>query len=146
MALLNLKKSQGELKAAFTNGYHEFDQIVRLVDETCHTDAIGRLNDLLCYLDDRYQRIGFLGSLHVAKESRGQGVGAALMREFMAKVSPKTEVDLVIAEISNPQRKGFDLQTFYESFGFEPVCGIGNKLLMATKDQADELREILFMS
>lgn len=72
---------------------------------------------------ERCAQVSILSGLYVSEESRGQGHGAALLRQFLGEMAEEgCDAVLLVADASQAQRPGFSLQSFYQGFGFVPVC------------------------
>lgn len=99
---------------------------------------------LLMYIEEKFEKIGFLGSVYVDGRERGKGIGKELMDKFDEKISSKTDIDFLYARIDTPQDKGFDLLEFYEKRGFEAVKYSNGELLMINKGHANEIKREVF--
>jgi Acetyltransferase (GNAT) family. len=138
-----IKNQHGRIEAAFSTRYEEFRDVVNMVGEMSGANE-EKINSLLCFVEDRFQRVGFIGSVLVDKDKRGEGFGAALLKEYLNTVGKKTEMDFLFARIENPQKKGFSLLEFYKKHGFEPVMISNGELLMVNKNHANEIKNELF--
>lgn len=141
--LLKIEKEGGQLKASFSSSCSDRGAMMLLLEQLCDFNS-NQLNNLLMFFDERFEKIGFLGSIHVEKEARGTGVGRELMTEFQDNIASKTEVDFLFARIDNPQQEGFDLMEFYEKLGFEPVKYSKGEMLMVNKGHAAEIKRDVF--
>lgn len=133
-------RAHGKLKAAYSYSPGDFHEVSALVADTSGMD-IGKLHDILCFMEDRFARVGFIGSLLVDSQSRGQGYGSELINEYLRLVSSKTEVDFLLARINVPQRSGFNLINFYERHGFKAVFCSDEEVLMVNKGHSEEMKQ-----
>ena len=142
MSVLNLEQHGGWLHAAYSVDHREFDHVVSLVDRTsCANSEF--LNILLCQLEEHYDSVGFIGSLHVDAEHRGKRIGSSLLNECLLKLKDKTQLDFLFASVAHPQRDGFSLINFYLNRGFDVVNSSNGEILMANKGQASTIRQLL---
>jgi GNAT superfamily N-acetyltransferase len=75
-----------------------------------------------------------LKNMWVDEDMRGQGYGASLVSEFLERVeSAGAKVVLLISDAHESQRHGFNLQKFYENFGFEKIANTSAGPLMALR-------------
>lgn len=97
---------------------------------------------------ERCDQVSILSGLYVSAESRGQGHGTALMRQFLAEMAEEgCDAVLLVADASEEQRPGFSLQSFYQGFGFVSVCQTATGPLMVyPEDVGLELQECLATS
>lgn len=66
--------------------------------------------------------VAILKNINVEEEARGQGVGGQLMEEFMSAAADQGAFTVVlIADLGQTQGSGFDLEKWYEDYGFETV-------------------------
>lgn len=140
--ILELDTASGSI-AAYSRTSDDEAAFYAAIDCYCHLDE-DLVNDLLLYLEDRSECPGFLASIRVSSNARGEGFGANLMGVFQQCVSNHTDVDFLVAHTHNPQEKGFDLLRFYRKYGFEPVIHQGDMVIMANKGWAKELRREVF--
>ena len=131
------------LIAAFSTSYSDRGELFSQVGQFVDFDA-NMVNDLLMYIEDRFEKIGFLGSLYVDGKERGQGQGTKLMKSFEDKIMQRSEMDFLFARFDTPQAKGFDLIDFYRRRGFEPVKYSNGDMLMVSKGHALEIRLEVF--
>ncbi|MFT6347076.1 MAG: GNAT superfamily N-acetyltransferase [Psychromonas sp.] len=102
-------------------------------------DKSGYINALISILRDKYGTVGLLAELYVKRIWRGQGYGKVLMSNFESQTLDVTKVDILVALTAEPQLKGFNLQRYYESRGFQAVYLNGDSVLMANKGQAETI-------
>jgi GNAT superfamily N-acetyltransferase len=70
-------------------------------------------------------------SLFVDDRKRGKGYGNDLMESFLGDTG--ASVIFLLAD-SQPQKEGFNLIKFYESFGFEVIKSVTNGTLMIKRN------------
>lgn len=91
------------------------------------------------FMDDNYEKIGFLGSILIKEDHRGKGLGKEFMEDFMEKISSKSDIDFLFARIDNPQLNNFKLDKFYKKYGFESVIYNNSEMLMVNKGQKQKI-------
>jgi ribosomal protein S18 acetylase RimI-like enzyme len=138
-----LKKGMGRLTCVFSEGFDDRSQLSLQIEKLSDFD-LDLSSFLLMYIEEKFEKIGFLGSVYIDGNDRGKGIGKHLMNEFENKVSSKTDIDFLYARIDNPQDKGFDLFEFYEKRGFEAVKYSNGELLMVNKGHANEIKREVF--
>lgn len=94
---------------------------------------------ILCFVEEHFDRVGFLSSVHVDRSERGRGVGSRLLDMFVEKTKD-CELVFLFARVSNPQAQGFCLQSFYESKGFRAIDEVDGELLMVSEGQVNLFR------
>ena len=126
--------------------------LARTVDEhECVLDTMSATSDfndnwiscIFQYLEENQLRVGLLTKIFVAPKARGQGHGRELLQAFMQNISAYSDIDLLLARISNRQADGFSLLRFYGDQGFEPIRFNCGDMLMANKQHAAALQKIL---
>lgn len=85
-------------------------------------------------------KVALLCNMHVESDSRGNGVGSQLMNDFISQAfDAGASVFLLISDSQEIQDDGFDLKSWYESFGFVAVLEAGAGPLMAMPNSVAEL-------
>ena len=141
--LLFIERGGGSIKGASSSSVSDRGPLSIQVGELSDFND-GLVNNLLMYLDERFERIGFHGSIYVEEDARGTGIGREIMAEFKSRAVNKTEMDFLFARIAHPQSTGFDLLEFYEKQGFEPVKYSNGEMLMVNKGHAAEIKRDVF--
>lgn len=142
MSFNNFKVDGGLLKSI--SGSHEDDRMNINDNLAMNTDISEyKLEKIFEYLEKNELNVGLLSEISVNEDSRGKGVGKKLMDLYMSKISANTDVDILIARTLNEQNKGFDLESFYEKYGFEGLLLEDGDLFMVTKGFRDLFDDIL---
>ncbi len=84
--------------------------------------------------------IGILKNINVNPEYQGQGFGLDLMNNFLEECSHCSYV-ILIADLGEEQREGFDLVDWYKQFGFTVFGESGGNPVMIKK-VGDNIEEI----
>lgn len=75
--------------------------------------------------------VALLRNMSVVEEERGNGIGTQLVSEFMAEADRAGASSyMLICDTQESQAPGFDLQAWYESFGFVAAMDTGEGPLM----------------
>lgn len=77
--------------------------------------------------------VAILKNMWVEEDARGQGVGGALMDAFFEEAWD-AESFVLLADKSQEQLEGFDLEKWYEGYGFETVGVAGTDPVMVLAD------------
>ena len=81
-------------------------------------------------------RVVFLDNITVEEDSRGQGLGNQLLTDFLEEaVDQGAMACVLVADTLEDQTEGFDLQRWYERWGFKVIAHEpnGNPLMMLKK-------------
>jgi GNAT superfamily N-acetyltransferase len=120
MEIIDLRDEQGGAFGYVVDSSQE--QVGHYLDECLaqHAAAVVR------WLRRHYQRVAILKSLEVDDAAQGQGLGTALLTQFMAQAHTHgAPAVLLIADRLALQRDGFVLQAWYERHGFRVVAATG---------------------
>lgn len=139
---LIIKNEYGEMRAVISPPEDFYSDVCYSIDLTSDFDE-SITNIVLMALEAKGFTIGMLIKIEVVSSHRGSGHGRALLSEYMDKIVPNTDVDLLFARVDNRQQPGFSLQDFYERAGFEPVIKSSGDLLMVNKGFAKELKQLI---
>lgn len=114
--------------------HQSLDVIITAIGNACSNDA-DVTNGLIAYLEDHDFKVSCVDSLFVQRADRGKGIGKRLMQDYMDQVAVNTDMDFLFASTGNHQAPGFDLEKFYEQFGYKSVIYsyASETLLMVTK-------------
>lgn len=78
-----------------------------------------------------YGRVAFLDDIEVYPHARGEGHGNSLMESFLDEaVEHGARACVLAADTSQDQEEGFDLQRWYEGWGFRVIAQASNGPLM----------------
>lgn len=134
---IELELGDGTLSGYVVDAHAE--QIGNYLSE--HTDRYQEIADQLA--GDGHQ-VALLRNMAVEHAERGKGVGNQLVSMFMSHAEDHgASAFLLIADTGEVQADGFDLVTWYESFGFTTVMDTSAGPLMAyPADVADDLAEL----
>jgi GNAT superfamily N-acetyltransferase len=134
LASLNLKAdgSDQRKKAFFRIEYDDDKGGIRGIvpasyDELEEWFAEKQINnpELLNSLKD--DKVAILNNIGVSQLHRGEGVGNELLRKFFAEAKNyQPTVALLIADLDEPQKDGFNLKLWYEKKGFKEVAQDGS--------------------
>jgi len=126
----------GEIKGYVANNDEQIEELVDGVDMTIDWPdvLIERFENTLYEL---HEPVGFIMTIEVDESARGQGIGAKMLDDYMRGISQNTAVDVLFARVDNEQETGIDLQSFYQSRGFEPVHKCDGSLLMVNKGKRE---------
>jgi len=83
--------------------------------------------------DDELFPIGILKNINVNPEYQGQGFGIDLMENFLTECSHCSYV-ILIADLGEEQREGFNLVEWYKQFGFTIFGESGGNPVMIKKN------------
>ncbi|TOJ35184.1 hypothetical protein CGI42_26180, partial [Vibrio parahaemolyticus] len=109
----------GELRGVYTSSTEDQFMIDDAIDMTSDFDE-RFMTDFLTVVEQNFERVSFLTKIYVNPEYRGHGFGAQMLDSFLDKVK-ESELIFLLARVSNPQAKGFDLIDFYCDRGFCPI-------------------------
>lgn len=101
------------------------------------------LDKLTEYLQKNHDLVGMVSNLLVPEEKRGEGIGNKLMAKFCDQIMANSDIDILLARVEKKQKDGFDLEKFYEKFGFKAVHKSDEDLLMVSKGYEDTLRKVI---
>lgn len=107
-----------------TNQGSAFGYVAEVTDEQIRNffvnrDVVGS-EPLIERLVQQGRPVAFLCNLAVQEAARGTGVGSTLLTDFQEQVYLlDAQLIVLICDNSEDQAEGFDLQAWYESFGFE---------------------------
>lgn len=89
---------------------------------------------------ERYGRIAVFKSMRVERRLRGRGIGNKLVDDWLARADRYgAEAIFLIADKGEQQAPGFDLQKWYESWGFEKVADTsGGPFMVMDLDQPQQ--------
>ncbi len=77
---------------------------------------------LVAVLREKHEFLVFLDNINVDEASRGKGLGNDLMARFLDETfNQSATAILLLADLHETQAPGFDLQAWYESYGFETM-------------------------
>lgn len=94
------------------------------------------------FLEINKQDLLVIRNVHVEKSKRGKGMGTFYLKGAMH--SAKVPLTLLISDKTEKQKKGFDLDVFYESNGFEKVVNtIIGGLMVYPKEKAREMKDFI---
>ena len=79
-------------------------------------------------LSNKYDTIAIIKSIHVDDEHRGQGYGNELFEGFIGSTSARAV--LLVADRYESQSEGFNLQKWYEGYGFKVISDTSSGPLM----------------
>lgn len=80
-------------------------------------------------IKDKYKRIAFIKNLHVDEKYRGSGIGNKLLSNAIDEAYDNgAEAILLIADME--ESNDFDIQRWYEGFGFEKITNTSEGPLM----------------
>lgn len=139
---MSLKINNSEIKTIINSSE---DNYIEIEDNLLMNTDISeyKLEKILEYFKEHNLTVGMLTSIEVEESERGQGVGRKLMNYFEENIITKTDVDILIARKLNKQNEGFDLELFYEKYGFEGLLLEDGDLLMVTKGYRSKLDNYL---
>jgi N-acetylglutamate synthase-like GNAT family acetyltransferase len=132
----------GKVIGTKSNNSTEQNLIVDMVSFYSNYDS-EILNNFLMIIEEEYEKISFLASLHIKKEYRGSGKGSEFFNIYLDTCTQDTEMDFLFAKIDTPQQNNFCLQSFYEKKGFEAVYYSCGELLMVNKKQSEKMKLLL---
>lgn len=94
------------------------------------------------FLEINKQDLLVVRNVHVERSKRGKGMGTFYLKGAMH--SAKVPLTLLISDKTEKQKKGFNLDVFYESNGFEKVVNtaIGG-LMVYPKEKAREMKDFI---
>jgi hypothetical protein len=94
------------------------------------------------FLEINKQDLLVVRNLHVERSKRGKGMGTFYLKGAMH--SAKVPLTLLISDKTEKQKKGFNLDVFYEANGFEKVVNtvIGG-LMIYPKEKAREMKDFI---
>ena len=92
-----------------------------------------KLDKIIEYFIENELSVGFIQSFEVNEEKRGKGLGKKFMEEFEENVTKHTDVDFLLARFYNKQKEGFELEKFYNKYGFKSILLETGDLLMFNK-------------
>ncbi|EPP7233965.1 GNAT family N-acetyltransferase [Shigella flexneri] len=75
--------------------------------------------------------VGFLNSLYVDEDARSNGEGTFLVESFLSECG---ECDYIFLECDTAEQNEFNLQKWYESFGFEVLVEAECPILILSQD------------
>lgn len=124
---------------------NDIDNIEEISDNLSMNSDISeyKIEKIINFFKEKKLKIGMISSFEVQKEKRGQGIGRKLIEEFKKNIMQETDVDILIARTLNKQLKGFDLETFYNKYGFEGVLIEDGDLLMVSKGYREQIDNLL---
>ncbi|MBE4779968.1 GNAT family N-acetyltransferase [Vibrio parahaemolyticus] len=131
----------GELRGVYTSSAEDQFMIDDAIDMTSDFDE-RFMTDFLTVVEQNFERVSFLTKIYVNPEHRGHGFGAQMLDSFLDKVK-ESELIFLLARVSNPQAKGFDLIDFYCDRGFCPIKLSDGDLLMVDKKNFDLFKTTL---
>ena len=100
------------------------------------TRGIAKLTRLL----KEHKKIGTLEGIEVSEEKRGQGLGKALLYDFIAEAKKLGATAVVaVVDTAGKQREGFDLIGWYKGQGFKPVPITGAIFPVMVRDLTSKL-------
>ena len=96
-------------------------------------------------LAQRREIVALLRNLYVDPEHRGQGIGSELVSSFIQEAEHAgATCYILVSDDGEEQIDDFDLNAWYEGFGFSNVVGTDSGPLMAQPDAlVEDLREFL---
>lgn len=103
-----------------------FGYVAEVTDEQIQNFFINRdvvgAEPYIAQLKAQGRPVAFLCNIAVEEDARGNGEGSELMADFQERVS-MLDADQIVLICDKPesQLEGFDLQTWYEDFGFRVI-------------------------
>ncbi|WP_415912771.1 hypothetical protein [Neptuniibacter sp. QD37_11] len=94
------------------------------------------------FIQDHCCSVNFLMEIKVGKDMRGRGLGNGLM-EALGKEVWEDDFSFLFARVEIPQKEGFNLEKFYNGFGYEGLIKMNGDLLMARTNHLPLLRGYL---
>lgn len=126
------KNKHGELRAILAKDESGIDNIENSMMQNSDLSE-SKIDKLIEYLKEKDLKVGFVASLEVYEESKGKGKGKEFMDTFKEEIMKETDVDILLARTRNKQNKGFNLEEFYEKYGFKGIALEYGDLLMVSK-------------
>lgn len=79
-------------------------------------------DELVQWIQSNFLRVGFLNNINVEEEERGQQHGNEMLEDFLAEAeNAGAEAIFLICDKFENQNEGFDLQRWYEKWGFRAL-------------------------
>lgn len=120
---------------------HKEDYYKKFISNTILEKDIS--SKLVEFFENNREDLLVFKNLNVREDKRGQGLGEFFLKGTM--FAAKTPLTLVIAETGAKQKKGFSIEQFYKTNGFEKIADtVLGPLMLYPKHKAKELA--LFMA
>lgn len=120
---------------------HKEDYYKSFIKNTILDETIS--NKIIEFFERNREDLLVFKDLNVKEEKRGQGLGEFYLKGTM--FAAKTPLTISIAEERGNQKKGFSVEKFYKTNGFEKVADtVLGPLMLYPQHKAKELR--LFMA
>jgi GNAT superfamily N-acetyltransferase len=91
--------------------------------------------------DKKSFEIGLIRNLFVEEEHRGKGIGNVLFQEVIDQMEEETSTDIIFLISDKYEDNSFDLERWYESFGFTSIenTSSGPLMVYGNEDLIEEL-------
>lgn len=140
--MITIKNTKGSVSGIYSARSEDFYQVCSAMEFGINADP-EFLNLFLNVLEESYSRVGYIHNVNVNIDCRGEGIGKALLQDFLRAKCSHSEVDFLFALTEHPQKEGFELLRFYQSLGFETVFVSHGNVCMANKGKAKEIRAMM---
>lgn len=139
---LNFENENGFLKTVLSTNEEEREYIEDSI--AMNSDMSDeKIDKIFKYFNEKILKVGFIVALEVKETSKGNGVGRKFMDCFKSEVMEYTDVDILLARTQNKQSEGFNLELFYEKYGFKGVALEDGDMLMVSKGYENILDDLL---
>lgn len=140
----NFEIEGGFLKSILAIEDYELDDLMDSIAMNSDLSE-NKMEKMKEYIEENELTAAFVANLKVDENARGKGLGRQLMNLFENETAKNADIKILFARTLNKQAKGFDLESFYEGYGFKGLVSECGDLLMVSKSHHEALDNKLGM-